>query len=216
MTQQQGRRPLVEEPTDREKAEIAVLAEVDENDFTRDLIRYLARPDESGRRVFRSRDLAVRTQDALRRIVGDTKRRLKTAQGRERAAADQMRVLAAAELKVVTPIVKLIAMESADMGPRRQCERLLGEVHLDQLRFLMSCKAEGMSGAQAVAALKDALDADERLGARARANDLLGKLLGEERDHLIELLGQGVGRDEALKAVKTMLARRFGGPADER
>ena len=39
--------------------------------------------------------------------------------GAGRSAAVKMQELAAAEMKMVIPIVKVLGMEAADMGPRR-------------------------------------------------------------------------------------------------
>lgn len=197
--------------TDGDRAEIDLQLQASDKDFGRDLLRYLATGDESGRRVFRSRALAERTADHLRRVQIDAQGRIKATSGEARRMAIRVNDLCVAELKALRPILKAMQTEAADASRRRQAERLCAEANFSDMRFLADQLAQRVSGKDAVAALKHA-KAEGEVGKRKRANELLGQLLPDVRDHLVGLLERGASREEMLKAAETLLARRGGGP----
>ncbi len=145
-----------------ESNELKVLYRADEDDFLDYVDQFAHRPDGSGRAVFFSDLLAMRTYDALTELIEASEHRIKSAYTKKaRTKAEKDRQLYSRLRSDARPLVKAAQAKAAQNRPERVADRVVVKVYWplvsDAHRFVADLVSKGLSPDKAEAALRERL-----------------------------------------------------------
>jgi hypothetical protein len=141
--------------------EIEVLAALDDEDFARRVNEWVAQPDRdgSGRRVFLSARLVMRTEEALTVLIHATKQREIVAQGRAkkdlRSHGLKLSEIRREAAQIRDTIRRRIEAQRTRDSARDVAYKILGEVFPKQYRKAVRLLESGTSKREVVALLQE-------------------------------------------------------------